>query len=60
VSELEQGRIGLEEAITRYQEGTDLVRQCRAVLDGYQKRVDELTESGLKPYAADPDASAGQ
>jgi exodeoxyribonuclease VII small subunit len=56
VAELEQGRIGLETAIERYQEGTALVRQCREILDGYQKRVEELTEAGAKPYAADPDA----
>lgn len=56
VSELEQGKIGLEAAIERYQEGTALVRQCRALLDGYQKRVEELTESGSKPYEGDPDA----
>jgi exodeoxyribonuclease VII small subunit len=58
VAELEQGRIGLEAAIERYQEGTALVRQCRAVLDAYQKRVEELSDAGLAPYAADPDAKS--
>ena len=55
VTELEQGKIGLETAIERYQEGSALVRQCRTILDGYQKRVEELTETGAKPYAGDPD-----
>jgi exodeoxyribonuclease VII small subunit len=59
VGELEQGKIGLEQAIGRYQEGTELVRQCRAILDQYQKRVEELTDSGLAPYAGDPDAKGG-
>jgi exodeoxyribonuclease VII small subunit len=56
VTELEQGKIGLETAIERYQEGSALVSQCRTILDGYQKRVEELTETGTKPYAGDPDA----
>ncbi|MCC7013589.1 MAG: exodeoxyribonuclease VII small subunit [Planctomycetes bacterium] len=56
VAELEQGKVGLEDAIGRYQEGTELVRRCRALLDGYQKRVEELTDSGAQPYANDPDA----
>lgn len=56
VAELEQGKIGLEDAIARYQEGTELVRRCRELLDSYQRRVEELTETGSKPYAGDPDA----
>jgi exodeoxyribonuclease VII small subunit len=59
VTELEQGRIGLESAIERYQEGSALVRQCRTILDGYQRRVEELTEAGSKPYSGDPDAAKG-
>ena len=56
VAELERGEVGLETAIERYQEGVEIVRRCRALLDGFQKRVEELTESGNVPYAADPDA----
>ena len=58
VAELEQGKVGLEDSIARYQEGTELVRDCRELLDRFQKRVEELTESGTKPYAGDPDAGA--
>ncbi len=58
VADLEQGKIGLEAAIERYREGSELVRQCRTILDGFQKRVEELTEAGAKPYGADPDAKA--
>jgi exodeoxyribonuclease VII small subunit len=56
VAELEQGKVDLETAIARYQEGTEIARKCRALLDSYHKRVEELTESGSVPYAADPDA----
>lgn len=58
VAELEQGKVGLEDAIARYQEGTELIRGCRELLDRFQKRVEELTEAGTKPYAGDPDAGA--
>jgi exodeoxyribonuclease VII small subunit len=62
VAELENGGIALEPAIERYQEGVGLLKSCRAILDGYRKRVEELSagaegaESVLAPYAGDPDA----
>jgi exodeoxyribonuclease VII small subunit len=58
VSELESGGLALEPAIERYQEGVGLLRDCRTLLEGYKQRVEELSESGAKPYAADPDAKA--
>lgn len=59
VAELEGGGLSLERSIERYQEGTALLKDCRALLSGFQKRVEELTndaDGGTKPYAADPDA----
>ncbi len=59
VAELEQGRIGLEQALERYQEGVGLLRACRSTLDGFRQRIEELAESGaLQPFAGDPDAGA--
>jgi exodeoxyribonuclease VII small subunit len=58
VSELEQGELGLEPAIERYQEGIELLKQCHTVLAGYRRRVEELSaeaEAGIKAYGADPD-----
>ena len=58
VSELEGGGLALENSIDRYQEGVALLRECRRILGGFQKRVEELSadaEGTLKPYAADPD-----
>lgn len=58
VAELEQGRIGLEQAIERYQEGVALMRACRSALEQYRKRIEELQADGsLRPFAADPDAA---
>jgi len=59
VAELEGGGIALEPAIERYQEGVGLLKSCRSILEGYRKRVEELSsdaEAGPKPYPADPDA----
>lgn len=59
VAELENEKIPLETAIERYQEGVSHLRSCRAILDGYQKRVEQLTadaEGSTTPYAGDPDA----
>jgi len=59
VGELEQGGLALEPSIERYQEGVGLLRECRAVLQSLEKRVEELTaQGGLEPLAGDPDAPA--
>jgi exodeoxyribonuclease VII small subunit len=59
VAELESGGVALEQAIERYQEGVELLKDCRTVLSGYRKRVEELSQSAeesLRAYAGDPDA----
>jgi exodeoxyribonuclease VII small subunit len=61
VGELEQGDLGLEPAIERYQEGIELLKHCHATLASYKQRVEELSseaEGKLSPYAADPDLPA--
>ena len=63
VAELENEKIPLETAIERYQEGVSHLRSCRAILDGYQKRVELLSadaEGGTSPYAGDPDAPGAE
>jgi exodeoxyribonuclease VII small subunit len=60
VGELEQGGIGLEPAIERYQEGIQLLKECHGALEGYRRRVEELTrdaEAAMRPFEGDPDFS---
>lgn len=38
-SELENGSIGLEEALEKYEEGVRLVRGCASQIDRVQKRI---------------------
>jgi exodeoxyribonuclease VII small subunit len=62
VAELEQGKLGLEGSIERYQEGVTILAQCQKLLAGYRKRVEELSAGSagdLKPYAGDPDVAGG-
>ena len=59
VAELEEGELGLEPAIERYQEGVELLQRCRELLEAHQKRVEELSadaEAALRPFEGDPDA----
>jgi exodeoxyribonuclease VII small subunit len=61
VAELEAGKLGLEPAIERYQEGILLLKQCHGALSGFRRRVEELTleaEAVLRPFDGDPDAEA--
>jgi exodeoxyribonuclease VII small subunit len=58
VGELEQGGLGLEPAIERYQEGLQLLKECHRALETYKKRVEELTreaEAAMRPFEGDPD-----
>ena len=59
VRELENGQLGLEPAIERYQEGVELLKICHATLASYRGRVEELTREAdlaLRPFQGDPDA----
>jgi exodeoxyribonuclease VII small subunit len=59
VLELENETIPLETAIERYQEGVAHLQGCRTILDGFKKRVEQLSsdaQAGTVPYGGDPDA----
>jgi len=61
VAELEDGQLGLEPAIVKYQEGIELLRGCHELLAGYRAQVEELTrgaEESLRPYRGDPDVES--
>jgi exodeoxyribonuclease VII small subunit len=58
VGELEDGRIGLEEALTRYERGIGLIKHCRQLLSQAEQRIcllagiDESGEPILTPFDA--------
>jgi len=42
VTEVEEGKIGLEESVDKYEQGMKLVQQCRAILDQAEKRIETI------------------
>ena len=44
VEQIESGVIGLEESIARYEEGVALIKQCRAILDAAEKKIQLLAK----------------
>ena len=61
VQQLEDGQIGLEQALTCYEEGVGLLKQCYGLLQDAEKRVQALSgvdDKGqpiTRPLAADPE-----
>ena len=44
VSQIEEGKISLEEAIDKYGEGIELISQCRTILDSAEKKIQMLVK----------------
>lgn len=42
--QIEQGKIGLEESIAKYEEGMALVKQCRDILEKAEHKIQELQQ----------------
>ncbi|HEX2837138.1 MAG TPA: exodeoxyribonuclease VII small subunit [Phycisphaerales bacterium] len=53
VQRIESGDVGLEQAITEYEQGMALVRRCKEVLARAEQRVDELKRQHDQPADAD-------
>jgi len=56
VERLEAGQLGLEEALTVYEEGVTLTRRGHQLLDAAEKKVELLvsTASGVQTQPLDP------
>ncbi|MCK5113327.1 MAG: exodeoxyribonuclease VII small subunit [Phycisphaerae bacterium] len=50
VTQIEQGKVSLEESIEKYAEGTTLIAKCRSILDGAEKKIALLSakDGGLQ------------
>jgi len=42
VSQIEAGKVPLEESIEKYAQGIELIKQCRTILDGAEKKIQIL------------------
>lgn len=50
VAELEDGDLGLDEALKRYEKGVKLAAQLQAALENSQRKIEKLTAGGLAPF----------
>lgn len=48
VRDLEEGQIGLTEALKRYEQGVKLLRQCYEMLESAERRIELLTRVGAE------------
>lgn len=56
IDDIESGEVGLEDAISRYEQGQALVKRCRAILDKAEQRIAELSPAeGTAPTDTDDD-----
>ena len=49
VAELEEGDLGLDEALKRYEKGVKLAAQLQSALEASQRKVEKLSAGGLVP-----------
>ncbi len=58
VQAVESGQIGLEESLARYEQGMQLIKRCRQMLDNAEKRIEVLSqeEDGLTAKPLDSEA----
>lgn len=54
VQHIESGDVGLEQAITEYEQGMALVRRCKDVLARAEQRVEELKRQHEQPADEEP------
>ena len=58
VEQIAGGKIGLEETMDRYEQGMELVKKCRSILERAEQRIQVLSESdgGVQAVALEQSA----
>ena len=51
VAQIESGRVELEESVKRYEEGMALIKQCRAILNQAEQKIQQLHAEEEEPEA---------
>lgn len=49
VGDLEEGRLGLEDSLLRFEEGVRLLRNCQSLLETAERKIEILTSSPGAP-----------
>ena len=57
VSELEDGSLGLEASLARFERGVGLLRACHVILESAEQKIETLTRFNdpVQPIAAQPE-----
>ncbi len=48
VGKIEQGQIPLQDSLSQYEKGMALIKQCRAILQKAEKRIEKISELDTK------------
>jgi exodeoxyribonuclease VII small subunit len=48
VSKIEDGQISLEQSLTQYEQGMELIKHCRAILQKAEKKIEEISKEKEK------------
>jgi exodeoxyribonuclease VII small subunit len=48
VSKIEQGQISLEQSLAQYEQGMELIKHCRAILQKAEKKIEEISKEKEK------------
>jgi exodeoxyribonuclease VII small subunit len=48
VSKIEDGQISLEQSLAQYEQGMELIKHCRSILQKAEKKIDEISREKEK------------
>ncbi len=48
VSKIEEGQISLEQSLTQYEQGMELIKHCRGILQKAEKKIEEISKEKEK------------
>ena len=54
VEAIEQGTIGLEESIGKYEQGMQLIRHCRGILSSAELKIEKLQADAAGKLTSEP------
>ena len=60
LSEIENGNVGLEESLVKYERGNFLIQHCRGVLTAAEKQIENLAKSEDEASTNDQDPMTNQ
>ncbi|MDD5135671.1 MAG: exodeoxyribonuclease VII small subunit [Phycisphaerae bacterium] len=44
VGKIEDGQISLEQSLTQYEQGMELIKHCRGILQKAEKKIEEISQ----------------